>query len=131
MKKIIVLSVFIMSAVIIFFACTKENNEISTQKSTDECQSCNAGIEIANKINNFKQRLEYARENIYKEYEFLFTILPQHESKPSNWLIASLKIFGEEHSSYPSSRWINHENRVSYGLAYCVKDEVLAPPVNP
>ncbi len=79
-----------------------------------------------------KQLIAYEMNYWYnKEYEFLFSILPVYENKPSNWLMASIKIDGNEHYNYPVKRWINHKNYISYGLAYCVQDEVLAPPFNP
>ncbi len=77
----------------------------------------------------------YANEMNYwydQEFEFLFTTLPQSLNKPSNWLMASLRIDGNEHTDENYTiRWINHINMVTYGLAFCVKDEVLAPPTNP
>ncbi len=67
MKKIIVLSVFIMSAVIIFFACTKENNET---KNVPEKFYSNNDDGFFTKVLKFKQRMDFVRNNPeYKDGE--------------------------------------------------------------
>jgi hypothetical protein len=67
MKKMKILSLIIAGALIIMFSCTKENNESVIKNETNDCPSCKAGIELANRINKFKERLAYAKENVYKD----------------------------------------------------------------
>ncbi len=67
MKKIKILSLIIAGALIVIFSCTKENSESVVKNETNDCPSCKAGIELANKINKFKERLAYAKENVYKD----------------------------------------------------------------
>lgn len=65
------------------------------------------------------------------EYDFLFNVLPATLNKPNNWILTSLSIYGDEHfdNSY-YYHWINHINNVKYGLFYCVKDNIIEPPID-
>jgi len=67
MKKIKILSLIVAGAMIVMFSCTKENSESIVNNKTNDCPSCKEGIELAKKINKFKERLAYARENVYKD----------------------------------------------------------------
>ena len=68
MKRILYLaSILITGALITFYSCTKENENITVK--TDECLTCGDGTALAMQIKQFETRLETARQNPYKDGE--------------------------------------------------------------
>ena len=66
MKRIIYLaSILITGALISMYSCTKEND--SKTAKTEECRTCDDGTVLAKQIKQFKDRLQAARESIYKD----------------------------------------------------------------
>jgi hypothetical protein len=64
-KKIVIISILIAGAALAFYSCTKENQV--TDNKTEECVSCQDGLVVANRIKQFKERLETARKSQYKD----------------------------------------------------------------
>jgi hypothetical protein len=66
MERIIYLLVIILAgAIITFYSCTKENQKI--KDNSEECVSCQEGLEVAKQIKQFKDRLQTATDKPYKD----------------------------------------------------------------
>ena len=60
MKKITIFLSIIVGVIIIVFSCSKENQKSSINK---DCISCENGKALAQKINQFKDQLQFAKQN--------------------------------------------------------------------